>query len=57
MINKEMLVQLHKTLSLLQQALFMGGVPQGVDPDKVRAITEVQEIIEKMIEFMKRQKL
>ena len=46
------LVELHKVLSELQ-----GGnlLPDTIDPDKLKAISETLEIIEKLVASMKKQ--
>ena len=48
------LVELHQVLTELEICCNV-GLPQTIDPDKLKSIKEVQEVIEKIVEHMKNQ--
>lgn len=53
----ETLVQLHKALGDLDDMLLpsRSPLPETIDPDKLKAIAETREVIEKLIAYMKKQ--
>lgn len=46
-------VHIHGNLEQLSIAITFGGIPKSIDPAKLKSIEEVQDIIEKIVAWMR----
>lgn len=56
-VDIPMLVRIHGELSIVLGCCQVAGLPQEISPEKLQAIVEAQEVLEKLVTYLKKQQV